>query len=69
VQPTDLESGRFSCVSAREPRGGRACTLKRKSKAGKGLEIDMKARLLRLVATLAAIGAIALAGGASLQGF
>jgi hypothetical protein len=50
-------------------RGGRACKLKLRSRAGKRLETKMKARLMRLAATLAAIGAVALAGGASLKGF
>jgi hypothetical protein len=69
VQPTDQESGRFSC----SPRDARAVKEERAwlriapSRAGRFTQ--MKARFMRIAMTLTSVGLIALAGGASLKGF
>jgi hypothetical protein len=46
----------------------RACTPKPISRAGRHGTQAMKLRLIRLAATLAAVAAVALAGGASFNG-
>jgi hypothetical protein len=69
VQPTDQESGRFSC----SPRGARAAKEERAwlrfPSLRAGRPVLMKARFMRIAMTLSSVGLIALAGGASLRGF
>ena len=75
MQPTDHESGRFSCSAEREGRKEerawhlspqRAGTFPQR--AGRS-RYSMKARITRIVMTLSSVAMIALAGGASLRGF
>ena len=66
MQPTDYESGRFSCSqSAKAAKEDRAW-LPNPLRAGSRL--PMKARVLRVLVTLSSVAMIALAGGASLRG-
>ena len=71
VQPTDPSVWSvfvFLRKEARGPRGGRAWH-PRVDLRGFRQMADMKARILRLTITFAAIAATAMAGGAGLKGF
>lgn len=70
MQPTDHESGRFSCFSQGNAKAARRIE-REPSNAYQGLvkDLPMKAKMSRVVMALATVAMIALAGGASLRGF
>ena len=70
VQPTDLVSGRFSCFLARS-HGDREEDEREAGSVSQGLVemIRVKLQIYRLIVTLSAIGALALAGSAGLKGW
>ena len=68
MQPTDQESGRFSCSLDHEGREG---GIERGTRVRQGLVVEvtaMKARVTRILIALSSVAMIALAGGASLRG-
>ena len=70
MQPTDLVSGRFSCLE--EGRGDREEDergSRKRTEAVLEQVIVMKGRILRLAITIGGIVAVALAGGAALKPF
>lgn len=70
VQPTDLVSGRFSCFLARGHGDREEDERAAKSRTqGLVVMIRVKVQAYRLILTLSAIGALALAGSAGLKGW
>jgi hypothetical protein len=69
VQPTDQVSGRFSCFPTRH--GDREEDERAAGQQPQGLVAmqTVKFQFFRLVMTLSAIAALAIAGGASLKGW
>ena len=70
MQPTDLVSGRFSCLE--EGRGDRKEAERGSRKQPEALleqVIVVKDKILRLAITIGGIVAVALAGGATLKPF
>ena len=64
MQPTDLVSGRFSCLE--EGRGDREEDERGSREHPEGVLV-MRNRIFRLAMTIAAVAATALAGGATLK--
>jgi hypothetical protein len=68
VQPTDYQSGRFSCSQSTEAAKEESPWLPSPRRPGRQVKA-MRDRVVRVLVALSSVAMIALAGGASLRGF